>query len=390
MKPRILALTHYYAPGFLAGGPVRSVSNLVAKLGDEFDWNVVTSDRDVGQALPYPGMSVDAWVSVGKARVRYASPRAQAPLEMIRLLRGTRHDVLYLNSFFDPRFSIIPALAAWLGLLRGAPILVAPRGEFSKGALQIKAARKTAFVWLARALGIYRNAIWHASTEFEASDILRTMGVPPERIHTAPVLSVPPEAPEGAGESRRDAEFRVCFLSRLSRKKNLDFALRVLAKVKAPLLFNIYGPKEDPDYWRECESIAARLPAHIRVSYEGAVPADAVGEVFSRHDLFFLPTRGENFGHVFLEAWAAGTTILLSDQTPWRDLSEEGVGWDLALDDEEGFVRAIENAASRSDGQRAACRARCLAFASRHLNNQASIGENRKMFEEALAHGRGR
>jgi glycosyltransferase involved in cell wall biosynthesis len=55
----------------------------------------------------------------------------------------------------------------------------------------------------------------------------------------------------------------------------------------------------------------------------------------------FLPSRGENFGHVILESFMAGRTVIISDQTPWRKLQELGVGWDLSLEKTEEFSQVI-------------------------------------------------
>ena len=38
--------------------------------------------------------------------------------------------------------------------------------------------------------------------------------------------------------------------------------------------------------------------------------------MFQEYDLLFLPTKGENFGHVILESMSAGTPVLISDTTP--------------------------------------------------------------------------
>jgi glycosyltransferase involved in cell wall biosynthesis len=56
----------------------------------------------------------------------------------------------------------------------------------------------------------------------------------------------------------------------------------------------------------------------------------------------FLPSLGENFGHVIVEALSAGCPILISDRTPWRGLAERGVGWDLPLEDPAGFRGVID------------------------------------------------
>jgi hypothetical protein len=50
----IIAFDHYYLHGFRAGGPVRMIVNMVEHLGDEFEFRVVTSDRNVRDCSPYP------------------------------------------------------------------------------------------------------------------------------------------------------------------------------------------------------------------------------------------------------------------------------------------------------------------------------------------------
>src|SRR4051812_11201747 len=47
-KPCILTFSRFYLPGFRAGGPIRSISRLVECLGDEFQFRIVTADRDAG------------------------------------------------------------------------------------------------------------------------------------------------------------------------------------------------------------------------------------------------------------------------------------------------------------------------------------------------------
>jgi glycosyltransferase involved in cell wall biosynthesis len=166
--------------------------------------------------------------------------------------------------------------------------------------------------------------------------------------------------------------------------KNLDYALRVLSAVNRPVEFDIYGPKEDPAYWAECECHIAKLPAHVRVNYKGAVENSRVREVMSSYELFFLPTRGENFGHVLLEAWSAGLPVLTSDQTPWRSLADAHVGWDLPLDDPERFSQQIDDLATWSAERHAEMRVRCVEFAQKNIRDEQTLAANRRMFLSAL------
>lgn len=93
-KHKVLVLMDCYIPGHKAGGPIRTVSNMVEALGDDFEFSIVTADRDLGDTKPYAGVERLEWVGVGKARVMYV-PRAAGSLPVIlRLLRATDYDLL--------------------------------------------------------------------------------------------------------------------------------------------------------------------------------------------------------------------------------------------------------------------------------------------------------
>ena len=62
----VLVFIGYYLPGYKAGGPVRSIANVVETLGDEFEFRIVTSDRDLLDEVPYPGITHRHMDSTGK------------------------------------------------------------------------------------------------------------------------------------------------------------------------------------------------------------------------------------------------------------------------------------------------------------------------------------
>jgi glycosyltransferase involved in cell wall biosynthesis len=73
-----------------------------------------------------------------------------------------------------------------------------------------------------------------------------------------------------------------------------------------------------------------------------------------------LPSRGENFGHIVPEAWAAGCPVLVSDRTPWRNLAQQGVGWDLPLEPQV-WVDAVQRCLDLSADDHYALRQRAVA-----------------------------
>lgn len=390
-RPVILAFAHYYLPGYKAGGPVRSIGNLVAQLGDEFEFHVVTSDRDLGDAVPYSNVESDVWVQVGKARVMYLSSREQGFRGIGRLMRETPHAAVYLNSFFDPVFSGVPLLLRRFGLAPRKPCLVAPRGEFSPGALALKSRKKQIYLRAVRTGGLVQDVAWQASSAYEAEEIVHASRVAPDHIHVAPNPAASELDQFGAfPSSHRDPgmPLRVLFLSRISPMKNLHFALRVIARIQEPVLFDIYGPVTDEAYWQRCRADIDALPGHVQVNYRGAVPPDQIRAIMSGHDLFFLPTLGENFGHVIAEALSAGTPVLIADTTPWRDLEAAGVGWDLRLDEEQSFLRSIEHCARLGAEEYETWRASIRRFAATRLNDPEVIKANRTLLLNMLAEGR--
>lgn len=391
-RPVILTFVSYYLPGYRAGGPIRTIANMVDQLGADFDFRIVTTDRDLRDVKPYENVKIDAWNNVGKARVFYASRKYRSLISLTRLIRETPHDVLYLNSFFDPCFTIKPIVSIRLGLAARRATVIAPRGEFSAGALSIKTWKKKPFIMLARFTGLYNYANWHASTELEAVDIQKAFGVTTQQVTVARNIAVAPDLLESVGPRKNIMDvyvqrptLHICFLSRISVMKNLEFALRVVKNVSVPVEFNIYGPKEDMAYWERCEAIIATLPAHIRAIYRGTVDHSDVKNVISEHDIFFVPSLGENYGHVFMEALAAGVPILVSDQTPWCGLSDLGVGWDLPLGAPEAYVRVIERFSRMGLVERQTMRSKCLQFASEKASDGSALELNRTLFLRAMS-----
>src|SRR5271167_3077843 len=170
----VLVLAGACMPGYKAGGLIRSIANLVAALGEEFDFRIVTVDRDLGDKVPYPGVVTNRWVRVGRAEVLYLRPGLIGALRMAALVCSVDgNTVLYLNSFFSRRFSILPVLLWRLKLCRSRRVLLAPRGEFSLGALRLKRRRKFSYIRVSRWLRLYRSLIWHVSGDLEAQDLAR-------------------------------------------------------------------------------------------------------------------------------------------------------------------------------------------------------------------------
>jgi glycosyltransferase involved in cell wall biosynthesis len=321
---RVVVTCATFEPGFRGGGPVRSVGQVLDTAPDNTQIALVTSDRDLGFNKPYPGLS-GRWVAHGRSRVFYLNVRRPSHwIQLVRELRRQPIDLLYLNSLWNPRFTILPVLAARLRLIRPKSLLLAPRGELSPGALAIKPHKKKAFlhVWkpLLRSSG---GVTWHASTALETGHIRNVF--PHARIIEGPeATGLPADALPAV--DMHNGVIRLVFISRISRKKNLTDVLEALSNVTLPADLDIFGPIEDAGYWRDCQALITRLPHNIKAVYKGTLRPENVRTTFSAYDAFTFPTMGENFGHVIAESLSASCPVICTDTTPWTETLQQGGG----------------------------------------------------------------
>ncbi len=378
-RPTILFTLNCFWPGNDASGPNQSFIALATVLAHEFDFRIVSRDREFGAATSSAPLD---WVDLGYAKARYLPVGAFGAVGLAKLIKTTPHDLLWVNSIYDREFSL-PALAVRaLGASR-APVLLSPRGEFGEGALNVKPTKKQVFLRVVRALDLWRGLTLHATSEAEAGDI--AAGAPRgSRIVVAPNLRLMLEPP--AFTPPGDA-LRIVFVGRIVPIKGLDFALSALARVKAKVEFEIFGPEEDAATTARCRELSQRLPANVTTHWRGVASNEAIVAAHARSDLFLLPTGGENFGHAIFEALSCGVPAVISDRTPWRGLEAARAGWDLPLDDPARFVEVIELYAALPADERARWRAGAREAARRWVEGSGAATANARMLRALMAPG---
>ena len=332
-RPRVLVVADYYLPGFRAGGPVRAIANTIARLAPRTDFFVVTRDHDA-DGSKHHGIDGGEWIESAAGRVLYA-PRL-TPSLLRRCVTESGCDVVWMNSFFS-RGSLAVIVLRRLGQIR-VPVLLAPRGEFAPSALAAKRRRKAVALRMLRWTGCLRELEWVASSEDEGRQIAAVIGAPMVTCIPESVAEVP--ATDAHWPAKAPGRLKAVFAARIAPVKNLLFLLEVLTRCDGDIHLDIVGPPEDAEYWSRCRALIPHLPSTITVDYIGEANHDDLQRRLAAYDVLILPTLGENFGHMIVEAWAAGCPVLVSDKTPWRQLTAQGLGWDVPLE-HEAWVSAI-------------------------------------------------
>lgn len=340
-RKKILLFTDWYYPGYKAGGPIQSCRNLVQLMKGDFDFYVFTSDRDLGETNPYPGIKRNKWVNgEGKELVYYAEEKKMNLAYLRNMISRIKPDAIYFNSMFSYRFTVLPRLAVKTMRFRGK-IILAPRGMLHSGAMELKSGKKKAFLQTFKLLKLEKRICFHATDNVEITDINRF-------FPTHPVImaeNIPHTANSSETPLVKEPGFlKMVYFSRLHPKKNLLFLLNLLRdNVFAGLLeLDVFGGADESLYEKNCLSVAAGMPPNIKVRFHGAVPNNKVFELFSRYHVFVLPTLGENFGHAIFEALTSGLPVLISDNTPWRNLEKDYAGWDISLRDGNAYVSVLQ------------------------------------------------
>jgi glycosyltransferase involved in cell wall biosynthesis len=244
---------------------------------------------------------------------------------------------------FSFYFTIVPLYLLFRKKI-DTKIIIAPRGMLHRGAIQYKKLKKKIFLNLLNLSGVIKELHFQATDEQEKLDIQYHLKVDKNKINVIPNFPQSKLIPLSKLPKLK-SQLKLAFISRVAPKKNLLFFIKQLKSQNANIELSVYGGVEE-GYWDECFEVIKTLPENIKVDYKGSIEHSEVERVLKENHFFILSTFGENFGHAIFEAFAAGRPVIISDQTPWQNLENQEVGWDIALDNQQKWLEAIEYAAN--------------------------------------------
>lgn len=170
---KVLVLAPSFWPAVDAGGPARSLSNLVREVATGHEVVVVAADRDVHSPEPFDGLS-GRRISFDGAEVFYVDSSSPAQIVSVwRIVAHEHYDLVVLSGIWSLKFSFIPALLRRLGLVRARTVVLCPRGELESGALALKALKKRVAAGTVRSLCGHAVDVFAGTSHSERENIRR-------------------------------------------------------------------------------------------------------------------------------------------------------------------------------------------------------------------------
>ena len=338
---RLLLLTQCFYPSQKRGGPTVSMTNM-AKLAAEFmDVSVVTIGYD-SDGTKYKGIHEGKNPIFG-CDVYYLQNNRMA--DFSEMIQNINPDLIYISSLFSWQYCV-PALR--IAKKKKIRTILAPRGELMPSAFSMKHSRKNIYLNFLKCLGLFRNIEIHATSNDEYNEIKKYF--PHAKICNVQNL---PTVSALVSEyiEKSVGQLEVAFVGRIHPIKNLDVALNILKNIHGNVTMHVYGSCEVPEYYDKCKEIANSLPNNIQVRFEGNVPHDSIPQILSGYHVLLSPTQSENFGQAIVEMLMQHRPVVISTNTPWRELAPNRAGYDIALDQLEAFAEAINGFVDMNDAE---------------------------------------
>lgn len=223
------------------------------------------------------------------------------------------------------------------------PYIITPRGmlypqDIAKSSTIFK---KLSLKW--RLLKDLNNAACVHVTCKDEMMHCRNLGV------TSPIGIIPnPVEIRDYNEKKKDDVFRIGYLGRLSRRKNVEGLIRAFIelgdKVKDAELLIIGGG--DESYETELKRLVADSGLK-NVVFAGFLNGKAKDEALASCSVLAMPSEFENLGNVILEGLVRRIPCIATTGSPWEELNTEHCGWWVPYTQED-ITDAVEKALNTS------------------------------------------
>jgi glycosyltransferase involved in cell wall biosynthesis len=264
--------------------------------------------------------------------VWYAGPEKISDT-LIKQVAAQKPDILFIIGLFSWHYNMVPMIYC-----KGPIKILSTRGMLHPGALSQKKWKKKAYLQLFKLLEYHYKVSFHATDEKEANFIKLYFGTPAK-------VFIAGNFPKKVGllptRQKEPGSLKLLTIALISPMKNILMVLQALENIAGNIVYDIYGPVKDEEYWDRCKEQTDKLPENIKVVYHREIEPGKIKEALLETDVFILPSKSENFGHAIYEALSAGRPVITSNHTPWNNLKEAEAGINASNEDAEELINAV-------------------------------------------------
>ncbi len=321
---KLLLLNYEYPPlGGGAGRAMQSIAKHLVAMGHSVD--IITSSTKFSfNYILDDGIKVYAVPSLRKG-IHDCGLRGAltylffAYFKLLKLLRSNRYDfVHYFFSLPTAFLSILPGRhlkLPYIVSLRGSDV---PNYDIHNKKLELLHrvySPVTKLIWnRAKAVIAVTSSLKQTALLTSPNQLIEVI---PNGIDTNIFLPV-------TGFRRNDDKFRLITVSRLIKRKGIQYILKALSEMKDnSISLTIIG---EGNYENELRKMSKNLGLSNVVTFMGFCKRDVIQSYFWQSDAFILLSLAEAFGNVFAEAMASGLPIIGAKQGGILDLVGEENG----------------------------------------------------------------
>lgn len=310
------------------GGTTTALAGMARAQHDQgLDVRVITThpadfDDTTARQLREHGVEVQL---VGPTRTPLAlHPRIDP--ELRRAIAAT--DIVHIHGLWEQ----IQHRAARLAQHAQTPYLISPHGMLAPWSLAQSRLKKRLYLVLRLRHNLNHAAALHFASEAErdlaqwpwlaANSLVEPFGIDLDEFTPLPDAGIFREAQPAIGEGPL-----VLFLGRVHPCKGLEYLIPAMREVTpSNAMLVVAGPDSD-GHMRAMRELARSAGVSDRVRFVGMVRGAQRIAALVDADVFCLPSDHENFGVALLEALAAGTPVLVSDQVSIAEtIADHGLG----------------------------------------------------------------
>jgi glycosyltransferase involved in cell wall biosynthesis len=371
---KILVFTDWFYPGSQAGGPIQSLISMMKFSSDCFF--VITRDTDLNSSSPYDNVRSNSWQPSfqDNIQVYYLNEDSMNEDFIYKIYNEIEPDRIYLNSMWSPKFTLLP-LKVCRKNFWSRQVFLAPRGMLKPAAIKQKGFKKKLFLLFAKFKNLYSNIVWHATSEIEQEEILQLF--PKANIRIAPNIS---NAALTSIKKELSVPFRILTVGRISPEKGYYEALDAARKCNPnkAVQWDIIGLKENSELVNAIQ-LFANDSSSFQITLHGHKTPDELQGFYEKAHLFFMPSRGENYGHAIAEALCFGTPVAISNATPWKNLEEQFAGKTTSLNPMK-LAESLDFFFNLSKEDYQIWSEGALKYASQHVNSNETLAQNKTLF----------